>query len=143
MTDPQFAPDALDRRALLRALRAFRNGDFSVRLPMDLVGIDGEIAEAFNDVVGMDGMLADQFARIREEVGREGQINQRVQAPAATGSWAHCVDSINALIGDLVRPTSEIARVIDSVARGDLSQTMALEIDGRQLRASFSASDGS
>jgi signal transduction histidine kinase/HAMP domain-containing protein/DNA-binding response OmpR family regulator len=127
----------LDRKGLLSALRAFRKGDFSVRLPSDLLGIDGEIAQAFNDVAEMNEKVTDEFSRIRDEVGREGQINQRVRLPAATGSWADCVDSVNTLIGDLVRPTSEVARVIESVARGDLSQRMSLEIGGRALRGEF------
>src|SRR5258708_10046145 len=41
------------------------------------------------------------------------------------------------MIGDLIRPTSEVARVIESVARGDLSQRMLPEIDGRSLRGEF------
>ena len=134
MTDLQFIPDLLARKGLLSALRAFKKGDFSVRLPMDLIGIDGEIAQAFNEVVEVNEKVTDEFARIRDEVGREGQINQRVRLPTATGSWADCVDSVNTLIGDLVRPTSEVARVIESVARGDLSQRMLLDIDGRPLR---------
>src|SRR5690349_2577651 len=137
MTDLQFAPDLLERKELLSALRAFKKGDFSVRLPMDLIGMDGEIAQAFNEVVEANERVTDEFARIRDEVGREGQSNQRVRLPAATGSWADCVDSVNTLIGDLVRPTSEMARVIESVARGDLSQRMLPEIDGRPLRGEF------
>ncbi|HYS85087.1 MAG TPA: HAMP domain-containing protein, partial [Bradyrhizobium sp.] len=133
----QFTPDALDRRGLLSALRAFRKGDFSVRLPMDLVGIDGEIAQALNDAVEVNARMVGEFARIRDEVGKEGQINQRVKLPAAAGAWADCVESVNTLIGDLVRPTSEVARVIESVAKGDLSQRMLLEIDGKPLRGEF------
>src|SRR5213593_4155823 len=137
MKDLQFASEALDRRGLLSALRTFKKGDFSVRLPVDQTGFEGEIAQAFNDVVEVNEKVADEFARIRDEVGREGQINQRVRLPAATGSWSDCVDSVNTLIGDLIRPTSEVARVIESVARGDLSQRMLLEIDGRPLRGEF------
>src|SRR5437879_11549373 len=137
MTNLQFIPDALDRKGLLSALRAFKKGDFSVRLPMDLIGIDGEIGKVFKEGVEVRENVTDEFARIRDEVGREGQINQRVRLPAATGSWSDCVDSVNTLIGDLIRPTSEVARVIESVARGDLSQRMLLEIDGRPLRGEF------
>src|SRR4029078_11992833 len=54
-----------------------------------------------------------------------------------TGSWADSIDSVNTLIGDLVRPTSEVARVIESVAKGNLSQSMVVEIDGRPLRGEF------
>src|SRR5438046_1880635 len=137
MTNMQVIADVLDRKGLLSAVRAFKKGDFSARLPLDLIGIDGEIAQAFNDVVEMNEKVTDECARIRDEVGREGQINQRVRLPAATGSWVDCVDSVNTLIGDLVRPTSEMARVIESVARGDLSQRMLPEIDGRPLRGEF------
>src|SRR6185369_3446270 len=45
--------------------------------------------------------------------------------------------SVNALISDLVHPTSETARVIGAVAQGDLSQTMALEVDDRPLQGEF------
>src|SRR5215467_992750 len=137
MADMQFMQETLDRKGLLGALRAFRKGDFSVRLPMDLSGIDGEIAQAFNDVVEANEKMAEEFARIRDDVGRKGQINQRVRLPAATGSWADCVDSVNSLVGDLVRPSLEVARVIESVAEGDLSQRMSHEIDGRALRGEF------
>src|ERR1700682_1070912 len=137
MTDLKFPAETLDQRALLSALRAFRKGDFSVRLPIDLAGMDGEIAQAFNDAVEMHEMFTGEVARIRSEVGKEGQIGQRIRVPAASGSWAEGVDSVNMLIGDLVRPTSEIARVIESVAKGDLSQGMLLEIDGSPLRGEF------
>ena len=45
--------------------------------------------------------------------------------------------SINALIGDLVQPTSEMARVIGAVAKGDLSKTMETDIEGRPLEGEF------
>ncbi|HEX9397069.1 MAG TPA: HAMP domain-containing protein, partial [Burkholderiales bacterium] len=137
MSDIQFIPEMIDRRALLGALRALKKGDFSVRMPLDMVGIDGEIADAFNDIVETNETIADEFARIREDVGKGGQINQRVRLPAAAGAWAAQVDSVNALIGDLARPTAEVARVIDSVAKGDLSQRMQLEIDGAPLGGEF------
>ena len=37
----------------------------------------------------------------------------------------------------LVQPSTEVARVIGAVAKGDLSQTMALEVDGRSLKGEF------
>src|SRR5207302_700140 len=78
-----------------------------------------------------------EFARIGNEVGKEGKTGQRAKLPVATGSWQECVESVNTLIGDLVQPTAEVARVIEAVAKGDLSQTMVLEIDGRPLRGDF------
>jgi signal transduction histidine kinase/HAMP domain-containing protein/ActR/RegA family two-component response regulator len=128
------AHHALDRAELLRALRAFKRGDFSVRLPLDLGGIDGEIALAFNDAVELNAKLAAEVARVAAQVGKEGRINQRVRLPEASGAWADGIDSVNTLIGDMVFPVTEVARVIGSVAKGDLSQTMVLEVDGRPLQ---------
>ena len=137
MTDMSFAPGLLERRALLQALRAYRNGDFTVRLPMDLIGIDGEIAAAFNDVVELNEMLSREVVRIRDEVGREGHIHERMRLPGAAGAWGAGIDAVNTLIGDLVQPTAEIARVIESVAKGDLSQTLSLAANGRPLCGEF------
>ena len=124
----------LDRGELLRALRAFKRGDFSVRMPLNLTGIDGEIAQSFNDVVELEEAKAAEIARVADQVVREGQVGQRMSVPGATGSWAEVVDSMNMLLGDMMYPVTEVARVIGSVAKGDLSQTMVLEADGRPLR---------
>ena len=70
-------------------------------------------------------------------VGKEGKITQRAQVRGASGGWDSKLRAVNELIDDLVQPTTEIARVIGAVAKGDLSQTMALEIDGRPLRGEF------
>src|SRR5947208_1680965 len=124
----------LDRGELLKALRQFKRGDFSVRMPLNLTGIDGEIAQAFNDVVELEEAKAVEIARVAELVGKEGQFNYRMTLAGATGAWADVIDSINTLVGDVMYPVTEVARVIGSVAKGDLSQTMVLEAEGRPLR---------
>src|SRR6201998_4754002 len=133
----QLAPETVDRRALLAALRALRKGDFSTRMPLDLVGVDAEIAAAFNDIVDMNECIANELTRLGEEVGKQGRISQRMRVRAAVGSWARAVDSVNTLIADLTRPTAAAANVIESVANGTLSQRMPLEIDGVPLRGEF------
>ncbi|ALJ38733.1 response regulator [Azospirillum brasilense] len=134
MTD---AHDRLSPQLLLRALRQFRKGDFSVRLPLDLDGLDGEIAAAFNDVVEMNEALVEDVGRVSVAIGKEGRIGQRVRLPTASGGWGACVDSVNAMVADLTQPTQEMARVIGAVAKGDLSQSMPLEVDGRPLQGEF------
>jgi HAMP domain-containing protein/signal transduction histidine kinase/CheY-like chemotaxis protein len=124
----------LDRGELLKALRQFKRGDFSVRMPLNLTGIDGEIAQAFNDVVELEEAKAAEIGRVAELVGKEGQFGHRISLPGATGGWADVIDSINTLVSDVVYPVHEVGRVIGSVAKGDLSQTMVLETDGRPLR---------
>src|SRR5688500_1896763 len=124
----------LDRGELLKALRAFKRGDFSVRMPLNLTGIDGDIAQAFNDVVEMREAQVAEMARVGDQAGKEGHIAQRVALPGASGAWNDCIASVNSLIDDMVYPVTEVARVIGSVAKGDLSQTMVLEVEGRPLR---------
>ncbi len=131
------AAPGLERREILKALRQLRRGDFSVRLPLDLSGIDGEIAGAFNEVVELNDAMTRDFERVSEMVGREGMISERVHVHGATGSWAQCVDSINRLVGDMSHPVSEVARVIGAVARGNLSQSMNPEVDGRPVRGEY------
>ena len=108
----------LDPKLLLKSLRAFRKGDFSIRLPLDLVGIDGEIAQAFNDVAELNQGLVGELDRVTQTVGKEGRIGDRAKLPSASGGWVKCIDSVNTMIGDLVQPTTEVARVIGAVARG-------------------------
>jgi HAMP domain-containing protein/signal transduction histidine kinase len=118
-------------------LRAVRRGDFKVRLPAGQTGIAGEIAEAFNDIVELNQETARELRRISRIVGREGRIRQRASLPAAGGEWARNVESVNQLIDDLTEPTIEVSRVLGAVAKGDLSQRMALEIDGRTLTGEY------
>ncbi len=136
-TRAQKSTTSLDQHDLLAVLRALRKGDFSVRLPSSLSGIDGEIAEAFNDVVDLNERTSKEFQRLGDFVGKEGKITHRAKLANASGSWANNMDTVNTLIADLVQPTSEMARVIGAVAKGDLSQTMNLDIDGRPLRGEF------
>src|SRR5713101_4398405 len=45
--------------------------------------------------------------------------------------------SLNALIDDLLRPTTEVTRAIAAVAQGNLAQTVQLDVDGRPLQGEF------
>src|SRR5258708_1430081 len=133
----QLEATTLDTSTLLNTLIAFRDGDFSVRLPADRVGVEGKIWDTLNDIFKLNGRMAKEFARISSAVGKEGKISQRANLGAASGDWADCIDRVNSLVGDLVQPSTEVARVIGAVAKGDLSQTMAVEVDGRTLRGEF------
>ncbi len=129
--------EQLDRRHILMALKAFRRGDFSVRLPQHFEGLDGEIAEVFNEIVELNDEVTKEFDRLSRVVGKDGRIGERAHVSRASGSWESSVRSVNELIEDMVQPTAEVARVIGAVAKGDLSQTMMVEIDGRPLRGEF------
>ncbi|MEO3773707.1 HAMP domain-containing protein [Micromonospora sp. B9E7] len=133
-------PSAPDHEALLgeltEALRRIGRGDLKVRLPRR-AGAAGEVADAFNEVVSLQERQYLDLRRISRIVGRDGRLTERLDDEGLDGSWAEGQRAINSLIDDLGRPTTEIARVIVAVADGDLSQHMALEIDGRPLRGEY------
>src|SRR5438552_1063380 len=127
----------LDAKQLLAALLAFKRGDFSTRLPDNWTGVAGKIADTFNDVVATNQRMTQELERIGRVVGKKGRIAQRASLGDVSDSWAEANGSVNDLIADLVHPTSEMARVIGAVAKGDLSKTMATEIEGRPLQGEF------
>ncbi|HTA44047.1 MAG TPA: HAMP domain-containing protein [Bryobacteraceae bacterium] len=129
--------DSLDTSLLLNTLIAFRDGDFNVRMPVDQTGIAGKINDTLNEIIRLNAHTASEFARISMAVGKEGKISQRASLGTGTGAWSECINSVNSLIGDLVQPSTEVARVIGAVAKGDLSQTMAIEVDDRPLKGEF------
>jgi signal transduction histidine kinase/HAMP domain-containing protein/DNA-binding response OmpR family regulator len=122
---------------ILGALNALKRGDASVRLPVDWQGTLGRVADVFNDVVERNEHMAQELERLSRVVGKEGKLGKRGTLGDVTGFWRDSVDAVNLLIDDLVHPTSETARVIGAVAQGDLSQAMALEVDGQPLQGEF------
>ncbi|MCW5254673.1 HAMP domain-containing protein [Streptomyces sp. SHP 1-2] len=131
---------ALNR--LLAALVAMREGNFRKRLTVSGDGVMSEIAAVFNEVADRNLHLTGELARVRRMVGREGKLTERLEAGSCEGSWAAAIDHSNALVDDLVRPVSEVGRVLSAVADGDLSPRMELrtqsaEGSGHPLRGEF------
>src|SRR5687767_3172828 len=118
--------DTLDAEQLLAVLTAVRRGDFTARMPRTLTGVAGKISDTLNEIIELQEEQVSEMERVAKAVGKEGRITQRASLRNAAGSWSASVASVNTLIADLVQPTSEVARVIGAVAKGDLSQTMSL-----------------
>ncbi|SPE64551.1 Autoinducer 2 sensor kinase/phosphatase LuxQ [Streptomyces netropsis] len=119
---------ALNR--LLAALAAMRDGNFRKRLTVSGDGAMAEIAAVFNEVADRNLQLTGELARVRRVVGREGKLTERLEVGACEGAWAAAIDASNALVDDLVRPVSEVGRVLSAVAEGDLEQRMDLRSQG-------------
>src|SRR5882757_3334111 len=124
----------LDLRKLLRALQAVRDGDFSVRLASDQTGLAGKVADTFNEIVSSNQRLARELERAGQIVGKDGKTRHRMSTDRRSGAWGAMEGSVNTLIDDLLWPTTEVTRTISAVAKGDLQQTMSLEVDGRPLK---------
>ncbi len=126
-----------DTQALLRAMQAVQEGNFSVRLPHHWTGLSGKIADTFNAIVASNERMAAELQRVGHVVGKQGKVRQRLDAGRSGGAWREMETSVNTLIDDLVWPTTEVTRAISAVAQGDLLQTVRLDVDGRPLEGEF------
>jgi HAMP domain-containing protein/CheY-like chemotaxis protein/GAF domain-containing protein len=131
------APATDDLALILASLQTMRKGDFSVRLPVAWTGIQGKIADAFNDIVAANGQMAAELTRVGQAVGKEGRTRERMRFEQHRGAWGEMEVSLNTLIEDLLRPTTEVTRAIAAVAQGNLTQTVRLDVDGRPLEGEF------
>jgi HAMP domain-containing protein/signal transduction histidine kinase/ActR/RegA family two-component response regulator len=118
---------------LFNVLDAVEAGDFSARMPIAVDGLVGEVARKLNNVIARNEAMTQEITRVSIAVGREGRLTERAASISGNGGWAANVESINLLIGELVRPTTEVARVIRAVAAGDLSQKVTVEAKGEVL----------
>ncbi|WP_445147617.1 HAMP domain-containing protein [Baekduia sp. Peel2402] len=135
--DEQGELDPAALRRLLEALNAAADGDFSRRLPARRKGLLGELEVAFNRLAEHSEAQTAEFGRVARQIGREGRMTERARTEGAKGAYLERITIVNGLIDDLVRPTTEVARVIVAVAEGDLSQKMAMEIDGQPVKGEF------
>jgi HAMP domain-containing protein/signal transduction histidine kinase/CheY-like chemotaxis protein len=140
--EPSYGPAEIDGfidgRQLLKILVEVKNGNFASRMPSDSIGLSGKIYDTINDIITLNELLVSELTEARKIIGKQGKLNHRVELPRlAGGSWNTAVQSINSLISDLVHPTIEIAHVISSVAKGNLSQEMPLQIGDHLLQGEF------
>src|SRR5258708_30482742 len=97
-------------RRMLATMVAFRDGNFSVRLPSDWEGIDGQIAAAFNQALSHEDQLSREVERLSRIVGREGRLTQRMSVPGAIGGGAPQAEFLSTLLGRLIAPTPTNSR---------------------------------
>jgi HAMP domain-containing protein/CheY-like chemotaxis protein/signal transduction histidine kinase len=126
-----------DLAMILASLQTMRDGDFSVRLPVAWTGLKGKIADTFNDIIAANERIAGELKRVGQAIGKEGRTRERTRFQHLRGSWGEMEVSVNTLVEDLLRPTTEMTRTIAAVAQGNLTQTVRLDVGGRPLEGEF------
>ncbi|HEY1462357.1 MAG TPA: HAMP domain-containing protein [Terriglobales bacterium] len=130
-------PSSKDLGLILTALQTMRDGDFSVRLPGSWTGLNGKVADTFNEIVSANQQMAQELTRVGQVIGKEGRTRERTRFNASRGAWGEMEVSVNTLVEDLLRPTTEVTRAIAGVAQGNLTQIVRLDVDGRPLEGEF------
>src|SRR5262249_48050110 len=101
---------APDLGIILAALQTMHDGDFSVRLPRTWTGLSEKIADTFNDIVAANQQMAQELKRVGQVVGKEGQTREHARFYEPRGAWGEMEASVNTLMADLLRPTTEVTR---------------------------------
>jgi CheY-like chemotaxis protein/HAMP domain-containing protein len=127
------AAKKVDGRELLRVLAQVQHGDFTARMPLEWTGVAGKVADSLNEVIIANQALEAELLRISDLVGQRGQLSERAVLSGSGQSWSTSLESVNHLIDAMVRPTSEMQRVIGAVADGDLSKKVSAEVSGDML----------
>jgi len=122
---------------ILERMQAMRDGDFSVRLPGSWTGLSGKMADTFNEIAMANQRIAKELRRVGQVVGKKGRTRERARFDESRGAWGEIEDSVNTLVEDLLRPTTEVTRAIAAVAEGNLTQTVRMDVDGRPLEGDF------
>src|SRR5688500_10190287 len=73
--------DELDERELLKVLAEVRAGNFSVRMPIDQVGMTGKICDTLNEIISLNEALVEELTLARNTIGKQGHLNHRVELP--------------------------------------------------------------
>ena len=120
-------------RQLLAGLTAVRGGDFGTRLPRVGDELMDEIATVFNGMIDQLALFTSEVTRVAREVGTEGKLGGQAEVPGVSGTWKDLTDSVNAMAGNLTGQVRDIAQVATAVARGDLSQKIAVQARGEIL----------
>ncbi len=109
---------------------AVANGDLSRKITVDVKGEVLELKETINTMVDQLRAFAAEVTRVAREVGTEGQLGGQAQVEGVSGVWRDLTENVNQLAANLTSQVRAIADVTTAVARGDLSQKIAVEASG-------------
>ena len=109
------------------------NGDLSKKITVDVKGEILELKDTVNTMVDQLGSFASEVTRVAREVGSEGRLGGQAVVRGVAGVWKDLTDSVNSMAGNLTAQVRNIAQVTTSVANGDLSKKITVDVKGEIL----------
>lgn len=67
------------------------------------------------------------------EVGTEGKLGVEAKVAGVDGIWKELTDNVNTMATNLTNQVRDIAQVSKSVAKGDLTKKVTVEVKGEML----------
>ncbi|WP_030964422.1 HAMP domain-containing protein, partial [Streptomyces sp. NRRL S-378] len=120
-------------RDIAQVATAVARGDLSQKIDVAARGEILELKDTVNTMVDQLSSFAAEVTRVAREVGSEGRLGGQAEVPGVGGVWRDLTDSVNFMAGNLTDQVRNIAQVTTAVAKGDLSQKIAVDARGEIL----------
>jgi len=120
-------------RDIANVATAVARGDLSQKMTVNVKGEILELKNILNQMVDSLNIFGDEVTRVAREVGTEGKLGGQAVVPRVGGTWKELTDNVNTMAANLTSQVRDIATVATSVARGDLSQKMTVDVQGEIL----------
>jgi HAMP domain-containing protein/signal transduction histidine kinase/DNA-binding response OmpR family regulator len=121
-------------RNIAEVATAIANGDLSKKITADVRGEILELKKTINTMVDQLRAFSSEVTRVAREVGTDGKLGGQAQVPGVAGTWKDLTDNVNWMAGNLTSQVRNIAEVATSVARGDLSRKITVDVRGEILQ---------
>src|SRR5881398_1550774 len=117
-------------RNIAEVTTAVANGDLSKKITVDVKGEILELKITINTMVDQLRSFAAEVTRVAREVGTEGKLGGQARVEGVSGTWKDLTDSVNMMAANLTSQVRGIAKVVTSVANGDLKRKLTVEAKG-------------
>ncbi|MEP7213642.1 MAG: HAMP domain-containing protein [Acidobacteriota bacterium] len=120
-------------RNIAEVTTAVANGDLSKKITVDVKGEILELKDTINTMVDQLSSFASEVTRVAREVGTEGKLGGQAEVKGVAGVWKDLTDNVNLMTSNLTGQVRNIADVATSVANGDLSKKITVDVRGEIL----------
>ncbi|CAC9974298.1 HAMP domain-containing protein [Flavobacterium panici] len=117
-------------RNIADVTKAVANGDLSKQITVDVKGEILDLKNTFNTMVEQLNSFASEVTRVAREVGTEGKLGGQSEVKGVAGTWKDLTDSVNVMASNLTGQVRGIAKVVTSVAKGNLKQKLSIDAKG-------------
>jgi methyl-accepting chemotaxis protein len=121
-------------RDIANVATAVAKGDLSQKVTVDVKGELLQLKQNLNQMVDSLNLFAGEVTRVAQEVGTEGKLGGQASVPSVAGVWKDLTDNVNYMASNLTSQVRDIANVATAVAKGDLTQTVTVDVKGEFLQ---------
>src|SRR5258706_86509 len=117
-------------RNIAQVTKAVASGDLSKTVAIDVKGEILDLKNTINTMVEQLNSFAFEVTRVARDVGTEGKLGGQAEVKGVAGTWKDLTDSVNMMASNLTTQVRGIAKVVTSVATGNLRQKLSINAKG-------------